>query len=463
MTHLLQPLADGVLFRDAEVFGRGRADVRVARGLIASIGSSVRTEAADQVVACAGAALLPGLHDHHCHLLAYAATAWSIRCGPPDVRNRADLGAALSIPTTGWVRGVGYSERVAGNLDRARLDDLRADLPVRVQHRSGALWVLNSRAIDLLGLDDVHRDGVERDAAGHPTGRLWRLDGWLRSVLGPSGQPDLTAVSRRLAEFGITGITDATPDLDESSLALLTSHSVAQHVTLLGRPAGSGPSKIVLADHSIPSPDSIVERIRKVRPRPVAMHCVTQVTLVLALTALREVGTVPGDRIEHAAIASPELIDLVSELGVAVVTQPSLPHLRGDDYLDGVSPDEREALWPFRSLLEAGVRVGCGSDAPYGDPDPWMAISAAATRRTVSGQPIGDRERVSAERALRGYLTHPRDPGGRTRELSVGTRADLVLLDRPLREALRAPSSDQVAATMIDGRFVYGRAEWASA
>ena len=48
-------------------------------------------------------------------------------------------------------------------------------------------------------------------AAGRPTGRLFRLDAWLRERLAPVAPTDLAAVGRRLASFGVTGVTDCTP------------------------------------------------------------------------------------------------------------------------------------------------------------------------------------------------------------------------------------------------------------
>ena len=111
------------------------------------------------------------MHDHHIHLFATAAALRSAQCGPEAARDRAGLRVALqqqAPDARGWVRGVGYHESVAGELDRAALDALLPDRPVRVQHRTGQLWILNSRAIERLGLDhDRHAPhGVERDAAG---------------------------------------------------------------------------------------------------------------------------------------------------------------------------------------------------------------------------------------------------------------------------------------------------------
>ncbi|WP_338180003.1 amidohydrolase family protein [Jatrophihabitans sp.] len=445
-----------LLLRDAEVDGVV-GDVLLGDGVIVELGAS--RARAGTVIDCAGAAVIPGLHDHHCHLLAMAAALDSVHCGPPAVRDAAGMQRALAAGSTrgGWLRGIGYDESVAGVLDRHVLDRLAPNTPTRVQHRSGALWVLNSAAIDALDLAGVGVEGIGRDAAGHPTGELWRLDGWLRDRLGDDWVPDLAAVSRTLAGYGITGVTDATPELDGDAVRRLTGGAVQQRLCLLGASgavegASLGPFKIVVADHALPSWDALAAQIRAVRPRPVALHSVTRVSLVLILAVLGEVGSVRGDRIEHAAVAPPELVGQLRELGLTVVTQPSLVAARGADYLDRTDAEDLEHLWPWRRLDEAGVPVGCSSDAPYGDADPWASIASAVNRRAADGRTVNGGERVSATRALSAYLTRPLDPGGRPRQIVPGEPADLAVLDRPLRRVIDDPASVRVRATLIGGR-----------
>ncbi|WP_229758442.1 hypothetical protein [Peterkaempfera bronchialis] len=82
--------------------------------------------------------------------------------GAAGDRRAEGTGRASAVAPGTWVRGVGYHESVAGPLDRDRLDALVAHRPVRVQHRSGALWILNSAGAALLGLDDPDRVAVAR-------------------------------------------------------------------------------------------------------------------------------------------------------------------------------------------------------------------------------------------------------------------------------------------------------------
>jgi predicted amidohydrolase YtcJ len=456
----------GILIRGAEVEGE-RLDVRVESGRIAALGSGLAAAAGDLALEARGGALLPGLHDHHLHLLAWAAALGSLPCGPPEVRDEAALVAALRgiPPGASFLRGVGYHESVAGELDRGRLDAWLPDRPLRIQHRSGQLWVLNSAACRAVGLDEG-RDaaGVERDAQGRATGRLFRLDAWLRERLGPAAPPDLAPVGAALARAGVTGVTDATPDLEAGAAAALAAAAAAgalpQRLVLLGADAAGfevGPHKLVLDERALPRLDELAERIARAHGagRAVAIHCVTRAELVLALAALEQAGTHAGDRIEHASVAPPELVAWIARLGAAVVTQPGFVRSRGDAYLREVEPRDQPWLYRCAGFTAAGVALGAGTDAPFGEPDAWRAMQAAVDRRTAAGQTLGAGEALSPERALALFTTPPEAPGGAPRRITPGARADLCLLDRPWARARDALEVDAVVATIGAGRLLW--------
>ena len=493
------------LLRDAELAVAERAagvpssgapaDVRIAGGIVTEIAPSLDRRPGEQVIDCAGGAVIPGLCDHHLHLHAMAAARTSVRCGPPGVTSLTELTEALAaaVPDgTGWIRGTGYFESVAGDLDAVALDRMRADVPVRVQHRSGALWNLNTAALRALGLAGTgdagvtgpaaeHR-GVQRDAAGRPTGRLWRADDWLR-IQWPRTQPDhgrpfpsLIEVGVELRSYGITAVTDATPDLADAAIAHISDSmmrgELPQRVHLLGVRLGVpppplpgltvGPYKIVLADSGMLTYPELTERITAAHGsgRPVAVHCVTREALVLLVAALHETGTLEGDRVEHAGIVPEEMVEDLSLLRVRVVTQPGFLADRGDDFMRGLPAAEHADLYRCGSLLRAGVPVALSSDAPYGPADPWAVMAAAASRRTASGVVAGAGERISFEAALHAYLGTPEDPGGAPRRIRAGLPADLVVLRDPLASLPGAqrgvnPASDSgpVRAVVAAGRL----------
>lgn len=468
----------------AEVDGNAPLDVRIERGRIAAMHPRLEPRADEAVLEARGGALLPGLHDHHLHLLSLVAADSSCRCGPPQVRNEAELAAALleaeGSHAMGWIRGVGYHESVAGPLDRHRLDALAPPHPLRIQHRSGALWMLNSLALDELGLDlGVDASGVERDTRGRATGRLFRLDAWLGQQLeakeletkGSRSRPSLACVSRRLAALGVTGLTDATASNSANEMALFRDAAdrgeLLQRLIVMGSadlPATPherverGALKIVLHEGALPAFDLLRDRVRAAHDqgRAVAVHCVTRTELVFASEVLAAAGRgAQTDRIEHAAIAPPESVKILREIGVCVVTQPNFVRERGDAYLTDVAAHDLPWLYRCGQLAEAGVAIGGGTDAPFGDPNPWLAMQAAVQRRTSAGVCLGPGERVSPEAALGLFTSPPEAPGAAPRRVAPGAAADLCLLDRSWSRARNDLAGEHVAATIRGGEIIY--------
>jgi predicted amidohydrolase YtcJ len=481
-----------VLIRNAEIAGR-RLDVRCENGRIRALGPGLAPRAGEACLEANGGALLPGLHDHHLHFFAFAAALESVPCGPPQVGSAEALARSLRTAPVrdGWIRGTGYFESVAGPLDRARLDALAPATPLRIQHRSGVMWFLNSAAIAVLGLDEpAARRGeaslpdVERDAAGRATGRLFRADAWLRERLPRSGPPDLARAARELARFGVTGFTDATPTNDRAQVEVFReaqrSGRLPQRVRLMGDASLAALAsdeqlaidarKFLLDEPALPPFDTLVADIAEAHAagRGCAFHCVTRVEIHFALAALEAAGPSLRDRLEHASVAPPEAIAQARRLGVRVVTQPNFACERGDDYHRDVAPGDQGDLYRLRSWLEAEVILAAGTDAPYGDADPWRAMRAAVERTTWTGVAIGPDERLSPEQALALFASDRLDTGAGSRALAangpgaglvIGGCADLCLLDAPWQAVRESLSSDRVAAVVCGGRLVHARAE----
>lgn len=472
-------------------------DLRIERGQIAECAPRLTPRPEETILDAMGGAVLPGLHDHHLHLMSLAASLDSVMCGPPDIETQADLESALRAAAARrpgeWIRGTGYFESVAGPLDRDVLDRLVPQEKLRIQHRSGAAWILNSPALEALGITDrqaqastpnatsaptpssaaVEADppGLERDASGRASGRLFRLDDWMRGRLPTRDAPDLAVVGRHLARWGVTGVTDATPTNGPEEVALFraaqASGALPQHLMLMGdRSLESvstderlrvGAHKILLDDARLPDFERLVDRIRGAHEarRAVAIHTVTRGEMLFALAAIEAVGAVPGDRLEHASVTPPEALEAIGRLGLRIITQPNFVRERGDAYLRNVEAIDQSGLYRLRDWLDTGVPLAGGTDAPFGDPDPWKAMRAAVDRRTEAGHPLGLPQALSPEEAL-GLFTSPADaPGGPNRPVGEGAPADLCLLDRPWRAARKDLDARQVRATLIGGQVAW--------
>jgi predicted amidohydrolase YtcJ len=453
-----------MLIRNAEVWGRGLADVWIEGGRIEAVGRPP-SKPDETVMDAAGGALLPGLHDHHLHLAGLAVRTASVACGPPTVNTAAELAAQLQRPGEGWIRGIGYHESVMGLPDARALDRLVPDRPLRMQHRSGRLWLLNSMALAELLTRAAPPAGLDRDS-----GHLFDEDRWLQQALA-SQPPDFAAVSAELARFGVTGLTDMTPRNDPTMAAhfsrQIASGALVQHIVLAGglslaeAPAGPwslGAAKLHLHEAALPAfEDAIAFTAAAHRQsRAVAVHCVSEVELVFALAVLEEAGVRPGDRIEHASLASAQLIARIAALGLAVCVQPHFVYERGDRYLADVEPRDRGDLYRLRSLAEAGIVLAGGSDAPFASADPWEAMAAAVARQTRNDRVVGPAEALTPEEALALYLADSADLA-RQRRVAKGEAADLCLLDRSWSDVREDLGAAVVRATFVSGRLVHNR------
>jgi predicted amidohydrolase YtcJ len=265
-------------------------------------------------------------------------------------------------------------------------------------------------------------------------------------------------------------MTDATPGNTAAELGLFSAAvatgALPQRLVVMGCLALPEPSdpriargalKIVLDERDLPAFDALCEELARAhaKDRPVAVHCVTRAELVLAVAAFAAAGARAGDRIEHASIAPPDVLKLLADLPLTVVTQPNFVRERGDAYAVEVEPADRPWLYRCRGFDAAAVPLGGGTDAPFGEPDPWAAMRAAVDRHSAGGLTLGAAESLDPERALALFTSPAAAPGAAPRRVGIGAPADLCLLDRPWSLARERLCPELVAATLCEGRVVY--------
>jgi predicted amidohydrolase YtcJ len=127
-----------------------------------------------------------------------------------------------------------------------------------------------------------------------------------------------------------------------------------------------------------------------------------------------------------------------------------------------LGPDRLAGAYAWRSMLENGVPLAFGSDAPVEAPDPFAGLAVAASRQDANGQPAGGwqpQQTITREQALAAYTAGAAYAGfaeGRFGELKPGQRADFLLVDQdPLTATAADLRQTRVLETWIGGQKVY--------
>lgn len=204
-----------------------RAALAVTGGRITGIGDDDQIRAlADprtEVVEVGDGLLSPGFCDSHIHPV-YAGTAMSL-CELHGIVAAKDCVAkvasyAAAHPDVEWIIGGGWSMEgfVAGLPTRQLLDEVVPDRPVFLPNRDGHGGWVNTRALELAGIDAATPDPadgrIEREADGSPSGALHEGAMTLVSRLIPGPTEDdydrgLDVAQEYLFSLGITAWQDA--------------------------------------------------------------------------------------------------------------------------------------------------------------------------------------------------------------------------------------------------------------
>ncbi|QZY28973.1 amidohydrolase [Nocardioides coralli] len=476
-------------------------DVRVTAGVVTAVGTDVSDPGLPAYDA-GGRWLLPGLWDQHVHL-----GQWSL------ASIRLDLGAARSaqqavamvsarlaewpdLPVIGWGhRPTDWPEDPVVSM----LDALDTDQPVILIAGDGHHAWLNSVA--LMALAMPLREGVVAEA------EWFRAYGRLASVLGDDGTgPEAyLRTMEAAAAMGVVGLTDfefsgghedwadrftagagllrirmATyadgldgvieaglrtgdrlPGCDDRArmgpLKIISDGSLNTKTAWCCEPY-AGPSPLGFPHgHPNQTPEELRELLRRAHDHglSVAVHAIGDRAVGDALDAFEETGA--QGSIEHAQLVRREDVRRMAELGITASVQPA--HLYDDrDVTERLWPGRGDRSFALRWMLDDGVRLAMGSDAPVARLDPWLAMAAAVHRSA------DDREAWHPEQAItpQEALAASTDGWG---TVAAGHPADLVLVEADPLAAYDDPAKaarhlrdvgEQVVATWVAGDLVHG-------
>lgn len=170
-------------------------------------------------------------------------------------------------------------------------------------------------------------------------------------------------------------------------------------------------------------------------------------------------------RSEHAEVIRPQEVARFADLGVIPSVQP-IHHTSDMEFLvDRLGEERCKAMAsPWRSFIDAGCVLPCGSDHAIYSHNPMTGIYAAVTRKWEDGTPEDgyySKQAMTREEAIRGYTIWPaysaflEDVVG---SIEKGKYADITVWDK---DVLTIEPADILKTkpeyTIVAGRIVYER------
>ncbi len=425
------------------------------------------------VIDLGGRCVIPGLVDSHVHFRSYALSLQQVDLNSAlsvsEALNRVQKSADLSNDENLWIEGRGWQQEKWPDRQfptAQQLDHATGNRPALLKHHSGhASWV-NTRAMQLAGIDKATSDPeggqIQRDEEGIPTGILFETATDLveRIVPEPSSSQMTDAMlhaQKACWEFGLVGLHDfdgrncfqALQSMRQAGtlgLRFVKNLPVAllDEAIGVGLRSGFGDEWLriggikIFADGALGPRTALMIKPYENEPNNRGMAVVEKEEMMhmahraysnqLAITVhaigdqavhdvldvyesllpLAQKGELPAvpNRIEHVQIIHPMDQPRLAQLGVVASMQPI--HATNDYITADRNWGERaKDSYAIRTMLASGATVVFGSDSPIVSIDPIVGIHAAVTRQRANGMPGVDgwypEQRVSVEEAVRGF------------------------------------------------------------
>ncbi len=159
----------------------------------------------------------------------------------------------------------------------------------------------------------------------------------------------------------------------------------------------------------------------------------------------------------HACLPTMSGLESCAKLGIRIAIQPSFLHWEEEplEYIESILGRRAFGISPLRTMVDMGIELSGGSDAPCTAPDPIDGIWAACNHY-VPGQSLSIQESLNlyTRNAARGSFDE-KDRGS----LEPGKLADMVILNRnPLALAAADLRSLKVERLLLEGKpYVAGQ------
>lgn len=467
-----------------------------------------------------GKVVLPGFIDSHVHLdsLGLYLNMLDLR----GVKSINELKERLKtyveqnrdLP---WILGHGWDQElfIEGRWpNRWDLDEVIDDKPVMLTRICLHAAVLNTKAIETLGISDINSPNILRNERGEPTGiitedivRLARFS--IKKSLSDKDYLKLLkdalrhVVSNGVTMIGYVGceekVLKALQILRENKeipirirvyLSAEANMETINTLIKLGIRRGFGDEYLkimgikILADGSLGartawlsspyndmpetsgSPNITFEDLLKIAEiaskseLQLAIHGIGDKTIDMILSVYEKIGR-DRHRIEHASVIRDDQIKKLVNLGIVACVQP---HFIISDWwvVKRLGVERCKWVYPFKKMIDGGVNMSVGTDCPVEILNPWETVYSAVTRgayENIELYELSKDQKLGLTEALyyytygSAYAMYEEDNYG---SLEVGKYADFIVVDKdPFSVEDKELKNIKILETYVGGKKVY--------
>lgn len=350
-----------------------------------------------------------------------------------------------------------------GRMSVTHLDQVSKTRPVLVLHSNGHLLNVNSRILEMAGIDaGTNIYGVLKDEAGKPTGELMEMAAKYMAYrqtgnpfFGGIRTPSLLSYAKSAVNCGVTTATDLYATFNDESLAayeeasmtpgyalrlMPAMNTIEQPITegleLMRKAMGMNNDRLhhrlckVMTDGSIQGftarlkwpgyfngrpnglwnmePGQLAELILRYHEAGMHLHIHTNgdeasELMLDAIEAAQEAHYRPDHRhtLQHCQMADASQFRRMRKLGVCANLFANHVHYWGDQHAAiTMGPDRARRMDACATALREGVALAIHSDAPVTPMAPLFTAWCAVNRLTESGAVLGPEERISVDDAI---------------------------------------------------------------
>ncbi|MHD0319481.1 amidohydrolase [Fusobacterium sp. THCT1E2] len=473
------------------------------------------------VINLKGKTAVPGFNDSHVHFMNYGYTGKKIRLNDcKNIEELITLGREAS-PYGGWILGRGWNQDLfLGEKripEKSDLDKISTEIPVCYTRACGHVAVINSKAMELCGITpetECFGGDIDYEKGIFTENALYLVYSHISKLSLEEMKEIILETQEKFLAMGITSVQtddfESFPDKDfkkviqayeelekEKKLKIRVYEQglmptkgrvkeLAEHKYFTGtgdERFKMGPIKLLL-DGSLGGKTALLQlpyegeednrgvvtytqeefdEIVKYADSlgyQIAVHAIGDGAVKMALDSFEKLPGLNRKRhgIVHCQITTMELINRIKELDIIVYIQPIFLDYDLHIVEDRVGYERSLESYAWRTMLNKGIRLCFGSDAPVDSADVIRSIHCAVNRQDINFYPENGwlpNEKISVEEAVRCYTVNSAYASFEENikgSLEKGKLADFVVLDRDIFTIEKS----QILSTKIDSTIVGG-------